>query len=121
MDLAEGVEPMIHQKSAKFPKKIIIQKVKKVIKKAQKNTFNLALWSGGSKAKSEAGAAIVWKNASTYRWNIRKISLGNNKETYDAEMWGISEALKIALKENISKKMCRVIVFLDSLGLSNGF
>ncbi len=66
IDLAEGVEPVIHQKSAKFPGKIIIQEVKKAMEEAQKDTSDLALWSDGSKAESGAGAAVVWKNASTY-------------------------------------------------------
>ncbi len=114
IDLAEGVEPVIHQKSAEFPGEIIIQEVKKAMDEAQKDTSDLALWSDGSKAESGAGAAVVWKNASTYGWNIRKISLGKNKEIYDAELWGISEALKIALKESTSKKICRVTVFSDS-------
>ncbi len=82
--------------------------------KAQKDTSDLALQSDGSKAKSGASAAVVWKNASNYRWNIRNISLGKNKEIYDAELWGILEALKIALRKSINRKICRVTVFSDS-------
>lgn len=37
-----------------------------------------------------------------------------NKEILDAELWGIFEALKIALKKNTSRKACRITVFSDS-------
>ena len=37
-----------------------------------------------------------------------------NKEILDAELWGISEALNIALKKNISRKACRITAFPDS-------
>lgn len=50
----------------------------------------------------------------THEWNSRKISLGKNKEIFDTELWGISEALKIALKESLSRKIRKVTIFSDS-------
>lgn len=52
IDLAEGVKPVIYQKSAKFSRKIKIQEVKKAIEETQKDTFDLPLWSDRSKAES---------------------------------------------------------------------
>lgn len=40
--------------------------------------------------------------------------LGENKEILDAELWGIFEALKIAVNENTSGKADSITVFLDS-------
>ena len=41
-----------------------------------------------------------------------KISLGKNKEILDAELWGISEAMKVTLKEK-SKKTYKITAFLN--------
>ena len=40
--------------------------------------------------------------------------MGKYKEILDVELWGISEALKIALKESTSRKAHRITVFSDS-------
>ena len=98
IDLAEGVEPVIHLKPVEFLGKIIIQESKVAIKEAKEDTSDLILWSDGSKGEAGgAGAAVAWKSCLSYGWNTCKISLGKNKEILDAELWGISEALRIAL------------------------
>lgn len=105
---------MIHLKPPEFPGKIVIQELKTAIEEAKKDTSDLALWSDGSKQESGgAGAAVVWKNSISHRWDVRKVSPGKNKEILDAELWGISEALKIALKENTSRKAGIITVFSD--------
>ena len=106
---------MIHLKRTEFSGKIIIQEGKMAVGEALKDVSDLALWSDGSKAESGgAGAVVVWKGLLTDGWNTRKISLGENKEILDAELWGISEALKIALKESTSRKVRKVTIFSDS-------
>ena len=115
IDPAYGVEPVIHQKPTEFPGKIIIQEAKTAISEAKNDTSTLALWSDGSKVESGgAGAAVVWKNLSSHRWEVRKITLGKNKEILDAELWGISQALKIALYEITPQKASRITVYSDA-------
>ena len=115
IDLAEGVEPVMHLKPVEFVGKIIIQKSKVAIKQPKEDISDLILWSDGSKREAGgASAAVAWKSFPSYGWNTCKISLGKNKEILDAELWGISEALKIALKENIVRRACRIIVYSDS-------
>lgn len=105
IDPAYGVEPVIHQIPTEFPGKIIIQETKTAISEAKNDTSTLALWSDGSKVESGgAGAAVVWKNLTSHKWEVCRISLGKNKEILDAELWGISQALKIALKEITPRK-----------------
>ena len=42
---------------------------------------------------------MVWKkNRLSKGWQELKISLGQNKEIFDAEVWGISEALRLQNK-----------------------
>lgn len=44
-----------------------------------------------------------------------KISLGQNKEIFDVEMWGISEAIKVAEQKSREVLHCLVIsIFCDS-------
>lgn len=43
IDLIEGVKPMIYQKFDEFPRKIIIQEIKKIIEEAQKDISDLTL------------------------------------------------------------------------------
>ncbi len=43
-----------------------------------------------------------------------KLALGKNKEVLDAELWGVSEALGVALRETALRKPYKVIVFSDS-------
>lgn len=112
IDLAEGVEPVIHLKPVEFTGKIVIQERKMALKEAKEDTSDLILWSDGSKGDAGgAGAAVVWKSSRSFGWNVCKISLGKNKEIWDAELWGISEALKIALRESTSQRAQRITVF----------
>lgn len=68
IDLAEGVEPVIHLKPTKFLRKIIIQEPKMAIKEAQKNILDLTLWSDGPKRESRgAGATVIWKSFPSHR------------------------------------------------------
>ena len=40
--------------------------------------------------------------------------MGNNKEVLDAELWGVSEALGVALRKTTPRKLYKVTVFSDS-------
>ena len=102
IDPAYGIQPVVHQKPMEFPGKIIIQEAKAAIRKAKNDTSYLALWSDRSKVESGgAGTAVVWKIPAFHRWEVCKTMLGENKQVLDAELWGISQALKVALKEII--------------------
>lgn len=109
------MKPVIHLSLAEFPGKIVVQESKTAKDEAQKDRSDLALWLDGPKLESRgAGAAVELKSPASQRWDVCKISLGENKEVLDAELWGISEALKIALRVDISEKARRVTVFSDS-------
>lgn len=61
----------------------VIQEPKTAIGEAKKDVSDLALWSDGSKLESGgAGAAVVWKNSTSHRWAVRKVSLGENMEIW---------------------------------------
>ena len=55
---------------------------------------------------------MVWKEGG--RWNKRRTHLGRQKEAFDAEMYAMSEAMKIADEMAEEKKFIRVMVFTDS-------
>ncbi len=50
-----------------------------------------ACWQATSKLSAKSTL-----HGSKKEWQERKVGLGLNKEIFDAEMWGISEALKVA-------------------------
>jgi ribonuclease HI len=54
---------------------------------------------------------VVWKEG---RWNKRRVHLGRQKEAFDAEMYAMSEAVKIADEICRKKEVRRVTVFTDS-------
>lgn len=67
----------------------------KAIKTAKGDQADFTLWCDGSKLDyGGTGAAVVWKQDSD--WLTQKTTLGKNKEIFDAEIWGISEAVKVA-------------------------
>ena len=68
------------------------------IQMAKKELADLTLWCDGSKLEQRGtGAAVVWKrNRQGSEWQTEKTTLGKNKEILDAEIWGISEAVKVA-------------------------
>ena len=57
---------------------------------------------------------MVCKNSPVDSWKSCKLALGKNKEVLDAESWGLSEALGVALKETALKNSYKVTVFSDS-------
>ena len=93
---AEGVELILANMPAQyFPGKIFMEEKSRAIEEAKNDQANLSLWCDGSKlSKGGAGASVVWKLDN--KWPTQKVTLGKNKEIFDAEMWGISEAVKVA-------------------------
>ena len=55
---------------------------------ADKAELDLIIWSDGSKLDiGGVGAGIVWKRGDT--WQARGYPLGDTKEVFDAELYGI--------------------------------
>ncbi len=86
----------------------------KAIEKAKKDKTNLPLWCDGSKLnQGGTGVAVVWKLGN--KWLMQKVTLGKNKEIFNAEMWDISEAVKIAEQSCLRAPQLSVIsIFCDS-------
>jgi ribonuclease HI len=55
---------------------------------------------------------VVWESEG--RWNKRRVHLGRQKEAFDAEMYAMSEAVKIADKISGKEGVWRVTIFTDS-------
>ena len=124
IDPSEGFERAIQPKGLVFPGDIIIsstETAKKEAEKAYVTSTDLILWSDGSKLETETiGAGIVWKNG--HEWQQKLCPLGRTKEVFDAELYGIRDALNIAIKGGnplrrgtlLEYPYSRVIVFSDS-------
>jgi hypothetical protein len=91
---------------------VIVQEEEQALKEARKEREGLVLWTDGSRKEDEwTGCAVVWKED---RWNKRRVHLGRQKEAFDAEMYAMSEAVKIAEEICRSKEVRRVTIFTDS-------
>jgi len=93
--------------------KVIIQDEEQVLEEAKLERSGLVLWTDGLKEEDEwVGCAVVWKEGE--RWNKRRTHLGRQKEAFDAEMYAMSEAMKIVDEKAEKEKFTRVTVFTDS-------
>lgn len=95
---------------------IIEGKEKAIYYKERTSKPDIKLWCDGSKLDTgDTGAAVVWKYYRQEEWHIFKVSLGWNKEIFDAKMWGISEAVKVAEYRTREVQNASVIsIFCDS-------
>lgn len=93
IDPAEGTETILASSRLIFPGKLIIEGREQALREGTIRGPGLELWCDGSKLDTGGtGAAVVWKsNCDGGEWQTIKVSLGRNKEIFDAEMWGISE------------------------------
>lgn len=83
-----------------FPGKLIIKDRNKVILIAKTRKAHLKLWYDRSKLdKEDTGAAVIWKNGISQKWQEQKFCLGLNKEIFNAKIWGVFEAFNIAKKK----------------------
>ena len=113
IDPAEGVEPIIAMPAEVFPGKIFVEEKCRAIEIAKRDQADLSLWCDGSKLdKGETGAAVAWKQGD--EWLTRKVTLGQNKEIFDAELWGISEAVKVAEQKCLAQQYVLINIFCDS-------
>lgn len=117
MDPAYGIEPVIKTGEMSFPGQIVIPTPEVTVSEAQnmQEAHEFCIWSDGSRLPSQcAGAGIAYRaNTGKAEWEIQRTYLGKNKEILDAELWAISDALKLALKESRTQ-MTQVTVRRDS-------
>jgi len=92
---------------------VIIQDEEQALVEAKLEREGLVLWTDGARKEDEwVGCAVVWKEEG--RWKKRRIHLGRQKEAFDAEMYAMSEAMKVADEMAETKEVTRVTVFTDS-------
>jgi len=93
--------------------KVIIQDEEQALKEAKLEREGLVFWTDGSRKEDEwVGCAVVWEEEG--RWNKRRVHLGQQKEAFDAEMYAMSDAMKIADEMAGKKEVTQVTVFMDS-------
>jgi len=93
--------------------KVIIQDEEQALAEVKLERDGLVFWTDGSKKEDEwVGCAVVWKEGG--RWKKKRGHLGRQKEAFNAEMYAMSEAMKIADEMAEEKEVTRVTVFTDS-------
>jgi len=92
---------------------VIIQDEKQALEEAKVEREGLVFWTDGSRKEDEwVGCAVGWEDEG--RWKKRRVYLRRQKEAFDAEMYAMSEAMKIADEMAEKKELTRVMVFTDS-------
>ena len=75
----------------------------------------IVLWTDGSKSDpGKTGSAVVWFDKIANKWQEKRRYLGKNKESFDAELWAILDALEIGIKKTRNGNPTTVTVFTDS-------
>jgi len=82
------------------------------LRKPRKEKEGLVCWTDGARKDDESvGCVAVWNEV---KWNKRRVHLGRQKKAFDAEMYAMSEAVKIADEICRENEVRRVMVFTDS-------
>jgi hypothetical protein len=93
--------------------KVIIQDEEQALKEAKLERDGLVLWTDRLRKEEEwVGCTVVWEEEG--RWKKKRVHLGRQKEAFDAEIYVMSEAMKIADEMAERKEVTRVTVFTDS-------
>jgi ribonuclease HI len=95
---------------------VIIEDRSTAIEKASiASTRENSIFTDGSQLESgNVGCAVAWRT-SPMEWKTHKMHLENNKEIFDAELFAIAEALKLANRQLIGNKQTNTIqIYTDS-------
>ena len=102
VDPAYGVEPMKRswRLNTNLPIQVILQAKQEALQEAAKSRAGIILWTDGSKLDTgKVGAAVVWFDNRLNKWQEKRRYLGQNKDSFDAELWAISDALELSIKK----------------------
>lgn len=114
IDPTDGVEPVENLKpGAKFSENVIIEEKKKVLEEAKKCRAASVIGTDGSKlSQGNVGSVLSWKDRDLNGWKSTSLFLGKNKEILDAELWAISDGLKMVT--TLNNQNTSVTIFSDS-------
>ena len=117
VDPAYGVEPIKRswQLNTNTCIQVIVQAKKEALQEATKTQAGINFWTDGSKLDTgDAGAAIVWFDRRLNKWQEKRRYLGEIKDSFDAELWAISDALELSIKKMRNGNPSMITIFTDS-------
>jgi Reverse transcriptase (RNA-dependent DNA polymerase)/Endonuclease-reverse transcriptase len=116
LDPSEGFEEAKCAKGLLFPGDITISSLEEAEIEAITKYPGLTIWTDGSRLDSgHLGTGLAWKTTSQEpQWRQKSLGIGYAKEVFDAELIGILEALKIAVKERKQRNYSQLTIFSDS-------
>jgi len=92
---------------------VLNQDEEQALEEARLEREGLVFWTDGSRKEDEwVRCAVVWEEEG--RWNERRVHLGRQKQSFDAEMYVMSEAIKIVDEMAKVKEVTRFTAFTDS-------
>ena len=117
MDPAYGVELLERswRLNTELPLQTVLQPKREAVQEAKKDRDGVVLWADGSRLDiGKAGSAVVWFEEKLDKWQEKRRYLGENKDSFDAELWAISDTIEIGIKKTRNGSLTTVTVFTDS-------
>lgn len=116
VDPAYGVEPIekTWRLDIELPLEVVIQPKKSAIQEAKKTQCGIVLWTDGSRVVERVGAAVVLVDKRLGKWREKRRFLGKHKDSFDVELWAISDALNLDSKETRNAEPTTVTIFTNS-------
>lgn len=110
-----GIEPIIRSNHTTKRKAIIKDKITAIEEAIKASNANSILFTDGSRLETgNLRCSVVWR-APDGSWKTQKTHLGKNKETFDAELFAIAEALKLVNRKVIGNHATHLVrIFADS-------
>ena len=112
-----GVEPIERswRLHTKLPLQVVVQPRQAALQEAKENREGMIFWTDGSRLDSgRSGSAVVWLDTNSNKWQEKQRYLGEKKDSFDAELWAISDALEMTIKKTRNTNPTTVTIFTDS-------
>lgn len=86
-----------------------------MVQNTRKTQTRTTIWIGGSKLDTEnARTAIIWFDKRLIKWYIKCHYLKENKNSFNTNLWAISDTLELKIKETRNRNSIIIINFIDS-------
>lgn len=89
VDSAYGVEPIERswRLNTQLPLQVALQSRQEALQEAKKDQDGIVFWTDGSRFDTgKAGSAVVWFEKKSDIWQEKRRYLGENKDSFDAEL-----------------------------------
>ena len=105
VDSAYGVEPIERswRLNTELPLQVALQARQEALQEAQKDRDGIVFWTDGSRLDTGKEGSAVWFEKKSDKWQKKRRYLGENKDSFDAELWAISYS--VVIRPTINRRL----------------